>query len=83
MSEKTVWDSLSYADKLAVTKYVFHVITSGQPCSFRYMIYKKLGFDHDAYVPLYRAGGMVISNALFTELENLGDSDGDRPFFPS
>ena len=32
--------------------------------SFRTLIYARLGFGPDAYVPLYEAGGMNISNEL-------------------
>lgn len=32
--------------------------------SFRYLIYERLGFGPDAYVPLYDAGGMNITNEL-------------------
>lgn len=32
------------------------------PGSFRYLIYERLGFGMDAYVPLYEAGGMNITN---------------------
>lgn len=53
-----------YETRLAVTAWVFEAIvkhaTDGG--SFRYLIYDRLGFEHDAYVPLYLAGGMVISN---------------------
>lgn len=71
--DKTIWDCLSYKDKLELTEYIFKAITSDGPGSFRKMIYGKLGFNGDAYVPLYRAGGMLISNALYTELMELED----------
>lgn len=41
-----------------------------EPGSFRYLIYTRMGFDHDAYTPLYLAGGQAISNAFF-DLEEL------------
>ena len=34
------------------------------PGSFRHLIYDRLGFGMDAYVPLYEAGGMNITNEL-------------------
>jgi hypothetical protein len=34
------------------------------PGSFRYLIYDRLGFGPEAYVPLYTAGGMNITNSL-------------------
>lgn len=44
------------------------------PGSFRYLIYDRLGFDLDAYVPLYSAGGMNISNELdYSYRENLAN----------
>lgn len=39
-----------------------------EPGTFRHLIYDRLGFDYDAYTPLFLAGGMDISNA-FVELE--------------
>lgn len=55
---------VSYEDRLLVTADVFrhivdHAVEGG---SFRYLIYERLGFDLDAYTPLYLAGGMEISN---------------------
>ena len=32
--------------------------------TFRYLIYDRMGFDSNAYDPLYRAGGMAINNAM-------------------
>lgn len=40
---------------------VDHAVEGG---SFRCLIYDRLGFGPDAYVPLYSAGGMTISNEL-------------------
>jgi hypothetical protein len=40
-----------------------------QPCSFRYLIYDIMGYGHDAYLPLYAARGMEITNA-FVELDD-------------
>lgn len=53
-----------YETKLAVTAWVFRNIVehAQQGGSFRFLIYERLGFDTDAYVPLYEAGGMEISN---------------------
>lgn len=50
--------------KLAVVAWVFgnivdHATEGG---TFRYLIYDRLGFGPEAYVPLYNAGGMTISN---------------------
>jgi hypothetical protein len=68
MSEPTQLDKLvedcPYETKLAVTAWVFRNIVehAQQGGSFRFLIYGRLGFDTDAYVPLYEAGGMEISN---------------------
>lgn len=53
-----------YETRLAVAAWVIknlvdHAKDGG---SFRYLIYTRLGFNNDAYVPLYMAGGMTISN---------------------
>lgn len=50
--------------RLAITAQVFKAIVdhAKEPGSFRYLIYERLGFDTEAYVPLYWAGGMTISN---------------------
>jgi hypothetical protein len=49
--------------KLAVTAWVFHHIIehAKEGGTFRYLIYDRLGFGYDAYVPLC-ADGMTISN---------------------
>ena len=53
-----------YETRLAVTAWVFKAVVehAKEGGSFRYLIYGRLGFDLDAYVPLYDAGGMIISN---------------------
>jgi len=53
-----------YETKLAVTAWIIRNIVdhAQQGGSYRYLIYDRLGFDIDAYVPLYEAGGMEISN---------------------
>lgn len=53
-----------YETKLAVTAWVFEKIVehANDPGSFRYLIYDRMGFNADAYVPLYEAGGMTITN---------------------
>ena len=50
--------------KLAITAWVFtNIVRHAQEGgSYRYLIYKRLGFGTEAYVPLYDAGGMEISN---------------------
>ncbi|MGY3581463.1 hypothetical protein ACVIGB_000467 [Bradyrhizobium sp. USDA 4341] len=55
---------VDYQTRLKVTKQVFrellgHATDGG---SFRGLIYGRLGFQTDAYAPLYEAGGMDISN---------------------
>lgn len=38
--------------------------------TFRYLIYDRMGYGPEAYLPLYESGGMAISNA-FCELREL------------
>lgn len=60
----TLVDECPYETRLAVTAWVFeNVVKHAQEGgTFRYLIYDRLGFGTDAYVPLYQAGGMTISN---------------------
>ena len=53
-----------YGTRLAITAQVFEKIVehAKDGGSFRYLIYERLGFGADAYLPLYKAGGMTISN---------------------
>jgi len=45
-----------------------------EPGSFRYLIYHRLGFGPEAYVPLYEAGGMNITNELdYAQRQQLSD----------
>lgn len=46
--------------------YIFDAITTNSKCdgTFRHLIYNILGFGPDAYEPLYKAGGMYITNGL-------------------
>lgn len=69
-------DECPYLTKLAVTAWVFKKIVGHgrEPGSFRYLIYDRMGFDLDAYVPLYLAGGMDISNE-FDLTENKNEDD--------
>jgi hypothetical protein len=50
---------LEHAEEF-MREVVAHCIDGG---SFRDFIYGRLGFDSDAYVPLYVAGGMEFTNA--------------------
>lgn len=45
---------------------VAHCIDGG---SFRYLIYERLGFGPEAYVPMYEAGGMEFTNACPINLD--------------
>lgn len=53
-----------YETRLAVAAWVMeHIVAHAKDGgTFRYLIYDRLGFGPDAYVPLYTAGGMTISN---------------------
>jgi len=52
--------------KLDITAWVISKIDDhgNEPGSFRHLIYDRLGFGPEAYVPLYEAGGMNITNEL-------------------
>lgn len=56
-----------YETRLAVTAQVFRAIRdhAKEGGTYRYLIYDRLGFNSDAYLPLYDAGGLDISNMLF------------------
>jgi hypothetical protein len=58
--------------KLAVTAWVMKNIVehAKEGGSFRYLIYDRLGFGPEAYVPLYTAGGMEISNEFDLNIMN-------------
>ena len=78
---KETWPQLvencDYETKLAVTAWVFkHVLAHAlEGGSFRYLIYDRLGFGPDAYVPLYNAGGMTISNEFNIQDDNFNQGD--------
>lgn len=57
--------------KLAVTKWVMkHIVNhANDPGSYRYLIYERLGFGPEAYVPLC-ADGLTISNEFDLNLKN-------------
>lgn len=57
-------ENCPYDTKLAVTAWVIRNIVdhAKEGGSYRYLIYERLGFNFDAYVPLYEAGGMDITN---------------------
>ena len=59
-----IWDSLSNEQRLGATAFIFSVLCEHARSSgtFRYLIYGRLGFDLDAYMTLFEAGGMDISN---------------------
>lgn len=61
---KKLVEECPYETRLAVTAWVFerlvdHATEGG---TFRHLIYDRLGFAADSYVPLYDAGGLTISN---------------------
>lgn len=51
-------------DKLSTVCALFRCITQQPPCSFRRLIYERLGFQGIHYEDLYQAGGMEITNAI-------------------
>jgi len=58
------WNDLDYETRLNVTEHIFKAITEEPCCSFRRLIYNRLGFSPEAYCILYHAGGMTITNAM-------------------
>jgi hypothetical protein len=58
------WDDLDYKTRLNIAEFIFMRITDMPACSFRRLIYDRLGFKEDAYYTLYEAGGMEITNAM-------------------
>lgn len=46
--------------------------------SFRYLIYDRMGFGPEAYESLYKAGGMVLTNILYTEYERSKESEEEN-----
>lgn len=57
-------EACDYETRLAVACWVCeHIIAHAKEGgSFRYLIYDRLGFGPDAYMPLQLAGALVISN---------------------
>lgn len=64
-------DKCPYEMKLAVTQWAIkHIVDHAREGgSYRYLIYTRLGFGMDAYVPLYEAGGMTITNEF--DIDNM------------
>jgi len=65
-----IWNSLNYDEKLALLCYISdilhkHAIEGG---TYRYLIYKRFGFDMDAYAPLQLCGLLDIHNLISGEL---------------
>ncbi|CAB4181728.1 hypothetical protein UFOVP1071_58 [uncultured Caudovirales phage] len=70
--EDQAWNALDDETRILVTGYVFRRVVkhAREGGSFRYLIYDRLGLDLNAYLPLYMAGGMEISNEF-----KMGDRD--------
>jgi hypothetical protein len=62
--ENHEWFKLPYEQRLLMAEFIFRKATEQPGCSFRSLIYRRLGFKGDAYCLLYEAGGMTITNAL-------------------
>jgi len=65
---KDVWDELTDDQRIASAMVIFeaihkHIEMGG---TFRHLIYDKLGFDMNAYLPLYSSNGLTISNFINT-----------------
>ena len=68
LDPKDVWNDLTNDQRIAATMIVFekireHIEKGG---TYRYLIYNRLRFGYDAYVPLYSSGGLTISNFINT-----------------
>lgn len=73
LSDMELVEKCDYETKLAITAWVIKNIVEHAEAgggSFRSLIYGKLGFKSDAYVPLYEAGGMTISNEFDLQLKD-------------
>lgn len=70
-----IWNSLDLESRLAAAAFVIKKIVEHgrEGGTFRYLIYNRLGFGPEAYVPLYLAGGMHISNDF-----NLNEDNADE-----
>jgi hypothetical protein len=75
--QSIVWENLSYADRLEICEFIFKKITAEPPCSFRRLIYSRLGFEENAYCPLYYSGGMTITNAISDAFDALEGFDAN------
>jgi hypothetical protein len=64
-------DDCPYETRLAIAAWVMRAIVdhARDGGSFRFLIYDRLGFGPDAYLPLYYAGGMTISNEFVLPTE--------------
>lgn len=73
--EQKIWDELDLETRLACAAHVIRKIVDHgrEGGTFRYLIYDRLGFGPEAYVPLYLAGGMHISNEF--DLKAYKDED--------
>ena len=67
-----IWNSLDLESRLAAAAFVIKKIVEHgrEGGTFRYLIYNRLGFGPEAYVPLYLAGGMHISNDFNLNKDN-------------
>jgi hypothetical protein len=75
--DEEIWNSLDLESRLAAAAFVIRKIVDHgrEGGTFRYLIYDRLGFGPEAYVPLYLAGGMHISNDF--DLNNNRTSEDD------
>jgi hypothetical protein len=63
-------NSIPEGDRIAVAVQVISSLLDNarEGGTFRYLIYDRLGFSPDAYVPLYSAGGMLVAdNFILTD----------------
>ena len=68
---KKIYEDLPYNDRLALVGYISRVLFdhAREGGTYRYLIYDRLGFDLDAYTPLFMAGLFEIHNMISGELK--------------
>jgi hypothetical protein len=70
------WRQIPYRQRLAATEFIFYQLEKNIKkggVSFRTFIYNYLGFDYGAYMPLFMAGGLDITNFIIEGSEDNGN----------
>lgn len=77
LTPESCWKALSYENRELIARHIFDQITTLPSCSFRRLIYDRLGFEGRSYECLYLAGGMLITNAMHQTAEEQGLYDAE------